>query len=147
MSFFTDLISGGAAKLIESTGEAIDSNVTSDHERLQEANKKTNRQLDYAEHRDNQDRDLSLAQNQTNQLTLKLKGWYHSGWRPALGWICGIAFFQKYIIHQNLIWIAAFCEFTPPAPSDLSELIPLLVGMLGIAGMRTIEKRLGVHIR
>jgi len=72
-----------------------------------------------------------------------------AGWRPAIGWICGIALGWNYILQPIISW-AAFVYGTDlaAAPSlDTAELTTILLGMLGLGGLRTYEKRLGVARR
>ena len=72
-----------------------------------------------------------------------------AGWRPAVGWICGVALAWNFVIQPLLLWGAwMFPEFAPDistAPKlDTDELMTVLLGMLGLGGLRTYEKRLGV---
>lgn len=64
-----------------------------------------------------------------------------SGWRPFCGWVCGVALAYNYIAMPFIVW-AAKC-FYPEAPAmpalDMTELLVLLGGMLGIAGLRSRE--------
>lgn len=64
-----------------------------------------------------------------------------SGWRPFIGWTCGIALAYNYIAMPFIVWIV-MC-FYPNAPAmpalDMTELMVLLGGMLGIAGLRSRE--------
>jgi hypothetical protein len=65
-----------------------------------------------------------------------------SGWRPWIGWVCGTACAWNWIGLKIVLFVAAF--FGHPvngiAPADLSEMMPVLLGMLGLGGLRTIEK-------
>lgn len=64
-----------------------------------------------------------------------------AGWRPFIGWVCGAGLASQYIIGPLLSWVAGLFHHTLGYPSlDLGELMPLLMGMLGLAGMRTYEK-------
>jgi hypothetical protein len=68
-----------------------------------------------------------------------------SGWRPFIGWVCGAACAWNWIGLKIALFVAAF--FNHPlalAPADLSEMTPVLMGMLGIGGLRTLEKINGV---
>ena len=69
-----------------------------------------------------------------------------AGWRPAIGWICGIALGWNYIVQPIISWLAfAFGVDLAEAPRlDTAELTTILLGMLGLGGLRTYEKRLGV---
>jgi hypothetical protein len=68
-----------------------------------------------------------------------------SGWRPFIGWVCGVACAWNWIGLKIAIAAAAYFEHPMIlAPADLSEMTPVLMGMLGIGGLRTIEKLNGV---
>lgn len=72
-----------------------------------------------------------------------------AGWRPAIGWVCGIALAWNFIFQPLLLWGAwIFPEVAPDistAPKlEADELMTVLLGMLGLGGLRTYEKRLGV---
>ena len=69
-----------------------------------------------------------------------------AGWRPAIGWICGIELGWNYIMQPIIAWsVFAFGVDLAEAPRlDTAELTTILLGMLGLGGLRTYEKRLGV---
>lgn len=68
-----------------------------------------------------------------------------SGWRPAIGWSCAIAFCFLYVVSPIVSWIAALWGTAIPLPKfDADALMSLTFGMLGIAGFRTYEKTKGV---
>ncbi len=69
-----------------------------------------------------------------------------SGWRPFIGWVCGAACAWNWIGLKALLFLAAYFNHPLPglAPADLGEMMPVLMGMLGIGGLRTIEKINGV---
>lgn len=69
-----------------------------------------------------------------------------AGARPFIMWVCGIIFAYTYLIQPFLIFILAV--FNHPVLNlprlDTSEVMSLLLGMLGLGGMRTFEKIKGV---
>ena len=68
-----------------------------------------------------------------------------SGWRPFIGWVCGIACAWNWIGLKIALFAAAYFDHPLTlASADLSEMMPVLLGMLGIGGLRTIEKLNGV---
>jgi hypothetical protein len=68
-----------------------------------------------------------------------------SGWRPFIGWVCGSACAWNWIgLPIVKAGMQAFGHAFPVAPADLSQMLPLLLGMLGLGGLRTIEKIQGV---
>ena len=69
-----------------------------------------------------------------------------AGWRPFIGWVCGTALAYTYIGYPLLVWAAAIWrpEFKPPVLGLDNMLYELLLGMLGLGGLRTFEKVKGV---
>lgn len=68
-----------------------------------------------------------------------------SGWRPAIGWICGAALAYQYIARPVVSWgVIAAGHPLPPMPGLDENLWQLLLGMLGLGGLRTFEKLNGV---
>lgn len=68
-----------------------------------------------------------------------------AGWRPFIGWVCGIGLLTQFLINPIATWIAALCGKTLQFPTlDLGTLVTLLFGMLGLGAMRTFEKVNGV---
>ena len=68
-----------------------------------------------------------------------------SGWRPFIGWVCGMACAWNWIGLKVVLFLASL--FNHPVvlqPADLTEMMPVLMGMLGIGALRTIEKINGV---
>lgn len=68
-----------------------------------------------------------------------------SGWRPFIGWVCGAACTWNWI-GLPMLKAAAVLYGSPVAlsPADLGEMMPILLGMLGLGGLRTVEKMNGV---
>lgn len=68
-----------------------------------------------------------------------------SGWRPAIGWSCALAFAFLYVVAPIVQWIAQMYGVVILLPKfDSDALMSLTFGMLGIAGFRTFEKVKGV---
>ena len=68
-----------------------------------------------------------------------------AGWRPFIGWVCGSALAFQYIVLPFWIWAAAIWFPGSPVPHGLDGMLwELMFGMLGIGGLRTIEKTRGV---
>lgn len=64
-----------------------------------------------------------------------------SGWRPFVGWVCGIGLAMQFLLSPMLVWGAALIGHTLLLPAlDLGVLITMLGGMLGLGGLRTLEK-------
>lgn len=68
-----------------------------------------------------------------------------SGWRPFIGWICGMALAVQMLVGPMVVWGATLAGHPVTLPIMQTELLTtLLVGMLGLGGMRTVEKLQGV---
>lgn len=67
---------------------------------------------------------------------------FTSGWRPAIGWVCGTALAYTYILYPIILWACAVWapSVTPPKLGNDGMLYELLLGMLGLGGLRTFEK-------
>ena len=68
-----------------------------------------------------------------------------SGWRPFVGWVCGAGCAWNWVGLPMAKFAAAyFGHALTISPADLSEMLPLLFGLLGLGGLRTVEKINGV---
>ena len=75
-----------------------------------------------------------MAQVNVNKEEAK-GNWFQSSWRPLIGWICGISLAINYMVSPIC---AGFGIVIPQA--DMTVMMPLLLGMLGLAGMRSVDK-------
>lgn len=81
---------------------------------------------------------LIEMQTAINKMEAQHRTIFVAGWRPFIGWICGIALAYNFIIRDLLVWYVG-AETAPPA-LQMEHLITVLIGMLGLGGMRTFEK-------
>lgn len=92
--------------------------------------------------------DLSAIQGQlaVNLEEAKSGSLFVAGWRPAVGWVCASALGYNFVLQPFLAFgIGALRWKLPPLPVlDSGALTTVLLGMLGIAGMRSFEKVKGV---
>ena len=90
-----------------------------------------------AEERENE---LMLGQIQVNQTEAQHSNIFVAGWRPFVGWMSAVSLGYVFLVRPLLQQI-----FGAPMPDlEIVELIALLSAMLGIGGMRTMEKLNGV---
>ena len=87
-----------------------------------------------------------LAQLEINKAEAASGSLFKGGWRPFVGWTCGIAFAYHFVLQPLLIFVFAYIGLeTPDLPAfDVGTLLPVLGGMLGIGGLRSYEKTTGV---
>jgi hypothetical protein len=93
--------------------------------------------------------DAALAQAQQqidiNKIEAASTNIFVSGWRPFVGWSCGVAFAGHFIIMPTLNWLVQLFGHAPiNIPFDMSSLSTVLMGMLGLGAMRSVEKVAGV---
>ena len=82
---------------------------------------------------------LMLAQIEVNKAEAQHPSLFVSGWRPAFGWVCAVAFANNFIIMPYATII--FPDIQPLAWEVMS---PVVMGLLGLGGARTVEKIKGV---
>jgi Holin of 3TMs, for gene-transfer release len=70
---------------------------------------------------------------------------FTSGWRPGIGWVCVGALAFQYILRPGIQWVAIVLDHPlPTLPGIDDNLWQLMLGMLGLGGLRTFEKAKGV---
>ena len=89
---------------------------------------------------------LAMAQIEVNKAEAASGSVFKGGWRPFIGWVCGFAFAYHFILQPILIFgTTAAGVSLPPLPEfDMSQMMPVLLGMLGLGGLRTYEKKSGI---
>ena len=86
-----------------------------------------------------------LAQMEVNKAEASSGSVFVGGWRPFIGWICGLALFYQYLLSPLVMWGSYISGYPIPNPPQLDEhLWELLFGMLGMGALRTFEKLKGV---
>jgi hypothetical protein len=85
--------------------------------------------------------ELSRQQTSVNALEAQ-QGTFRGGWRPAVGWVCASGLAYQFLARPVLPWLATVAGFdVPPLPPlQTEELYPLLMGILGLGGLRTLER-------
>tara|TARA_E500000331_G_scaffold330625_1_gene352334 strand:- start:80 stop:460 length:381 start_codon:yes stop_codon:yes gene_type:complete len=77
-------------------------------------------------------------QTKINEIEAGHRTVFVAGWRPFIGWVCGIALAYNFVIRDLFIWITKTAD-APPA-LQMEHLMTVLLGMLGLGGLRTFEK-------
>ena len=85
--------------------------------------------------------DIIKAQIEVNKTEAAHKSLFVSGWRPAVGWTCCLGLAGNFLIipFSNFIMALAGSDIVIPL-IDVSTMMPVLMGMLGLGTMRTVEK-------
>ena len=131
MSLLNNLI-GPATKLLDKVIEDKDQKAQLAHELATMADKLAHEQ--------------QLAQLAINKEEASSGSLFKGGWRPCIGWICGIAFGYHFVLQPVIIFVVALVGMEiPELPEfDMGTLLTVLGGMLGIGGLRTYEKQKGL---
>ena len=131
MSLINSLI-GPATKLLDKVIEDKDQKAKLAHELATMADKLAHEQ--------------QLAQMAINKEEASSGSLFKGGWRPCIGWICGIAFGYHFVLQPVIVFVVVLIGMDiPELPSfDMGTLLTVLGGMLGIGGLRTYEKRKGL---
>jgi len=81
------------------------------------------------------------GQMDINKVEAASSSLFVSGWRPSVGWVCGAGFAVQFVIGPLAEWGAALAGHPVKFPQmDTGTMMPLLLGMLGLGGLRTAEK-------
>lgn len=119
---------------VTSVGNVLDNLFTSDEERLQAQERMKLIDMKPQE-----------AQWQTNQIEAAHRSVFVAGWRPAIGWVCAASLASYYIPQYVLgaaLWVRECwaAQHLVAFPLEIRGITELVMGMLGLAGMRTFEK-------
>ena len=124
----------GIGSVIESVGKVAEHFVTTDKEKM--ALEIESRKLDQAN---------DMAQIDVNKMEANSSSLFVSGWRPAIGWICGFGLLYVSVLLPISEFLAKMYGYTGTFPQvDTNITMQVLFGMLGLSGMRTYEKTKGV---
>ena len=80
---------------------------------------------------------LIEIQNEVNKIEAQHRSIFVAGWRPFIGWVCGLALLYNFIVRDLVAWVSP--SIMPPA-LQMEHLLTVLMGMLGLGGLRTYEK-------
>ena len=129
------VLGSGAAGTATAFGNAIDSIFTNKEERMQ-----AQAMLDKIAQQP------QVLQTEINKIEAAHPSLFVAGWRPAVGWVCVMGLAWNFLVQPLLAWTGFFFGVSlDNAPRlDITELMTILAGMLGLAGLRTHEKGRGV---
>jgi phenylpyruvate tautomerase PptA (4-oxalocrotonate tautomerase family) len=90
--------------------------------------------------------ELAKGQIDINKEEAKSRNIFIAGWRPFVGWTCGLALFWHFLGLPVTLFITGWFNLQhPPLPEfDMNSLMTVLLGMLGLGGMRSFEKFKGL---
>jgi len=85
---------------------------------------------------------VDTAQIAVNTEEAKSSNWFVSAWRPGVAWICVLAFAWAYVLQPVVLFVAAAVgkPIVGLPEINMSEMMPVLLGLLGLSGLRTWER-------
>ncbi len=93
---------------------------------------------------------LTTGQLEINKAEATNPNVFVAGWRPFIGWVGGLALAYQFLLYPLIVWgwvaMGKTIASAPPVV-DSSALYPIILGMLGIGGMRSFDKLKGVDTK
>jgi hypothetical protein len=87
------------------------------------------------------DKQMQLAQIQVNSVEAASSDKYTSRWRPTIGYVCAAAFTINFVVGPLATWVGHLLGKPVDFPAlDMASMMPVLLGLLGLGGMRSWEK-------
>lgn len=130
MSWLSNIFNVGTAEPVKAVGDVLDELFTSKEEELT---------LETVKQRLAQR--PQLAQTKVNEVQAAHRSIFVAGARPFLMWVCDFGFLFAFVTNPLLTWL--FPEMGKPE-MPLAVMFELTLAMLGLAGLRTVEKLKGV---
>lgn len=133
MSILGSLFAKSATDAVAALGNVFDQLFTSDEERAQAQIVLT--KIAQQPH---------LLQAEINKVEAAHRSIFVAGWRPFIGWICGLGILWAFIGHPLFEWIVALKSLDVVPPSiNTDHLLELVLALLGLGALRTAEKLTG----
>lgn len=137
-SLIGDALSGGIAKIISMF--KVDPTLA-----MEKQAELTELQLNIQAQLENKIQDAISAQIDVNKQEATSTSVFVAGWRPFIGWVCGSAFAWVFVLQPLGVFLLAVAGHKMDLPTlDLGQMMPILLGMLGLGTLRTYEKVQGV---
>jgi hypothetical protein len=87
----------------------------------------------------------NIAQLEVNKVEAAHRNVFVAGWRPFTGWVCASALAYHFIVEPIVLFSLALYDVQLTLPQfDMGSLLTVLMGMLGLGGLRTFEKSKGL---
>jgi len=87
----------------------------------------------------------NLAQIDVNKAEAQHRSIFVAGWRPFIAWNCGIAISYHFLLQPIIVFVLSANGITYDLPEfDMGSLMTIVLGILGLGGMRSYEKTKGL---
>ena len=85
--------------------------------------------------------EINKAQLEVNKVEAGSTNLFVSGWRPFIGWTCGVALCYHFVLQPFLAFLLSSFGYQMDLPVfNMETLTTILMGMLGMSGLRSYEK-------
>ena len=127
------LLSGGTIKAVAGV---IDDLHTSDEEKLQLKNRFAEIEAKLKE------KQMSINLADAKSQAGGISGFLQSAWRPLIGMSCALAIFWEYVLSKFILFICGLFQYEVQniPQMDMGTLMPLVMALLGMSGIRSFEK-------
>lgn len=134
MGWFSSIVGGSATQPIEAIGNVFDKLFTSDEERA-----KAEAVLARIAQKP------QILQAEINKIEAGHRSSFVAGWRPFIGWVCGLNLLYLVIVRDFIVWwmVSTDSELPLPPATGLDLTVELVTALLGLGALRTLEKGLG----
>lgn len=133
MGILSKIFGGPAIDAVSAVGNVVDQLFTSDDERAQAAllMEKLRQQP-------------QILQAEINRIEASHRSLFVAGWRPFIGWVCGLGFLWAFILHPLFLWVVAVRGMAITPPEIMTDnLMELVLALLGLGTLRSVEKMTG----
>jgi len=87
----------------------------------------------------------NLAQIDVNKAEAASGSIFKGGWRPFVGWVCGVAMLYHFLLQPIIVFVLSAAGISFDLPEfDMGSLMTILMGLLGLGGLRSFEKHKGI---
>lgn len=130
MGLLGTIFGGGTSEAVNAVGSAFDKLFTSDDERA-------NADIVLEKLRQNP----HILQAEINKVEASHRSLLVAGWRPFIGWVCGIGLLWAFLGQPIFQWVVVLSGADVATPTLATEnMMELVLAMLGLGGLRTVEK-------
>ena len=85
--------------------------------------------------------EINKAQIEVNKVEANSNSLFVAGWRPFVGWTCGVALCYHFVLQPFLVFLLYSSGYQMDLPVfDMTTLTTILMGLLGLGGLRSYEK-------
>lgn len=133
MSFFSKILGGGTVDAVSAVGNVFDQLFTSDQEREQAA--AVMEKIRQRPH---------ILQAEINRMEAAHRSIFVAGWRPFIGWVCGMGFLWAFLLHPLFEWMVVLFDLKVTPPLIMTDnMMELVLALLGLGALRSVEKLKG----